>query len=123
MTTAVSVPLPPMPEAFHEAVKVILTNDKFKEIHYKNPEKQDEVVWKRGDGYIVVAQYIKLDYQQNQLVISGWVRSGSIIISFPERSLDGFYGFAVKDSTKKTIDKIVALAQQGQNLPNGQQAQ
>ena len=118
MRTTVAIPLPPMTEAFHEAAKAVLISEKFKETHYKNPEtKQDEIVWKRGDGYIMMAQYIKLEYQSAQLIICGWMRSGSIIISFPERNLDGLYGFAAKDSIKKIMNKIITLAQQGQQSP------
>lgn len=120
-TSIAVVPLPSMTEAFHEAAKAILISEKFKEIHYKNPEtNQDEIVWKRGDGYIMLGQYIKLDYQPTQLVISGWTRAGKILFSNPENDLDGLYGFAAKDAIRKVMYKIAALAQQGPQVPQGQ---
>ena len=108
-----------MPEAFHEAVKALLTKEKYREKKYKNPEtKEDEIVWQFGDGLLVLRRFIKLDYTPTQLIISGWLdpKGGLLANNRPEQSLDGgvlTYGNGAKVCVRKVIDQIIALAEQG----------
>ena len=123
MRTTYTIDLPPMPEAFHEAVKALLTKEKYKEVHYTNPDTgADEIVWKFGN-IMLLPRYIKLEYTASQLVISGWIEGKSNFFAKkkPEWSLEGSpltYGYALKESTRKVIEKIIALADKGrQTMP------
>ena len=118
MRTTYTIDLPPMPEAFHEAVRALLTREKYKETRYVNPETgADETVWKFSN-IMLLPRYIKLEYTPTQLVISGWMEGKSSLFAKkkPEWSLDGgplTYGYGVKESNRRVIEKIIALADQG----------
>ena len=126
MRSTYTIDLPPMPEAFHEAVKALLTKEKYRETHYKNREtKEDEIVWQFGDGLFVLRRFIKLEYTPTQLVISGWMdpKGGLLAPGRPERDLDGgllTYGSGAKECIRNTIEKIIALAEQGRQAYRNQ---
>jgi hypothetical protein len=121
MRTTYTIDLPPMPEAFHEAVKALLTREKYKETHYANPETgADETVWKFSN-IMLLPRYIKLEYTPTQLIISGWMEGKSSLFAKkkPEWSLDGSpltYGYGVKESNRRVIEKIIALAEKGRQI-------
>lgn len=127
MRSTYTIDLPPMPEAFHEAVKALLTKEKYKEKHYKNREtNEDEIVWQFGDGLFVLRRFIKLEYTPTQLIISGWMdpKGGLLAPKQPERSLEGgllTYGSGAKVCIKNVIDRIIALAEQGRQSVQRQQ--
>lgn len=52
--------------------------------------------------------FIKLDYQPNLLVVSGWICSGIGSLTMGEKDLSGFVAAVPKKSVQKTVDKIVA---------------
>ena len=77
----------------------------------------DEIVWKFSN-IMLLPRYIKLEYTPSQLVISGWMEGKSSLFAKkkPEWSLEGgplTYGYGVKESNRRVIEKIIALADKG----------
>ncbi len=104
--TTINIPLNNQdPNQVHERIKAILTADGYREQTYK----KNEIVWRKGLGLLTAMHFIKLDYQPNMLVVSGWVPLFGIFgVSFGEDQLSGVSAVIPKQSTQKTIDKIVA---------------
>ncbi len=74
---------------------------------YKKIEQNDEVVWKKGTGFLTAIQYIKIEYGDNTVIASGWIRPGaSGILELKEISLEGVAGSIPKKAVKKVLDKI-----------------
>ena len=59
------------PQVVDQIARNILIADDYREIDYNR-----EVVWKKGTGLMTAMHYIKLEYQGNTLVVSGWVQIG-----------------------------------------------
>lgn len=104
--TCVNIPLNQDPVQLHERIKAILVGDGYSETTYN----KTEIVWKKGTGLLTAMHFIKLDYQPNLLVVSGWICSGIGALTFGEKDLSGLYAIAPKKSVQKTVDKIVAAA-------------
>lgn len=103
--TCVNIPLNNQnPNQLHERIKAILSSDGYKEKTYQ----KNEIVWKKGTGMLTAMHFIKLDYQPNMLVVSGWISSGIGGLTFGEKDLSGFFAAIPKKSVQNTIDKIVA---------------
>lgn len=92
----------------HERIKAILSGDGYKEKTYK----KNEIVWKKGTGLLTAMHFIKLDYQPNMLIVSGWICSGIGSLTFGEMDLSGVVAVVPKKSVQKTVDKIVAAVGQ-----------
>ena len=56
------------PAIIDEQIRNILANDGYKLINYN-----DEMVWKMGTGLMTAMHYIKFEFSDNVLCISGWV--------------------------------------------------
>ena len=52
--------------------------------------------------------FIKLEYQQNMLVISGWIQMGIGPVGGREHDLNGITGKIPKQSVRNTIEKLKA---------------
>ena len=105
--TCVNIPLNNQdPAQLHERIKVILVGDGYHETTYN----KNEIVWKKGTGMLTAMHFIKLDYQPNMLIVSGWICSGIGGLTFGEKDLSGVYGAVPKRSVQNTIDKLVAAA-------------
>lgn len=74
---------------------------------YKKIDQKGEIVWKKGTGFLTAIQYIKIEYGDNTVIASGWIRAGaSGIIESKEIALDGVAGSIPKKAVKKVLDKI-----------------
>lgn len=73
---------------------------------YHQIEKNGEVVWKKGTGALTAMHFIKLEFRQNELIITGWVQIGLGSAGFNDMDLTGILGSLPKRSTFKTIQKI-----------------
>ena len=96
----------PFTEAFpitDSKIKSILSGDGYKEM-----DKNGEIIWKMGTGMMTAMHFIKLEYTENTVVISGWVQSGMGDIGGKEMNLKGFVGIIPKKQVLKTIDKVKA---------------
>lgn len=86
-------------EELEIAVMKILALDGFKPVNYKG-----ENCFKKGDGFWTAEEYIKTEYSEGEITISGW-----ILAYGKEKSLEGFMGFVPKKDCKKVIEKVLGL--------------
>lgn len=86
-------------ETLEIAIMKILALDGFSPVVY-NGEK----VYKKGDGFWAAEEYIKTEFLNNEITISGWV-----MVYGKEKELKGFVGCIPKKDCKKSIDKILEL--------------
>lgn len=88
--------------AAEAAIGGVLTGDGYHPINYRG-----EQVWKKGVGVMTAMHYIKVDWAEDHVVLSGWVQAGLGDDGFSEMAADnGVLAMAPKKSVKKTIEKI-----------------
>ena len=104
--TTVRIDFHQPPQVVDQMVRDILIADDYREIDYNR-----EVVWKKGTGLMTAMHYIKIEYQGNTLVVSGWVQIGVGSVGGKARDLEGFTASIPKKSVKKTIEKLRAAIQ------------
>ncbi len=78
----------------------ILISNGFKEFNYNG-----ENVYKKGIGFWTATKYIKIDFYQSNVSISGWVRNFGV----SENDLDGFVGAIPKATVTKVINDIINI--------------
>ena len=89
-------------EEADKIIRQILISDDYKEINYNR-----EVVWKKGTGMMTAMHFIKVEYDNEKAIISGWVQVGVGSVGGKEHNLNGFALVIPKKSVKKTIDKLI----------------
>lgn len=102
--TTVKVTFHQPQDLIDQHVREVLIGDDYREIDYNR-----EVVWKKGTGLMTAMHYIKLEYQDNTLIISGWVQIGIGSVGGKEHALSGITASIPKKSVLKTIDRIKAV--------------
>ncbi len=65
-----------------------------------------ELVWKKGSGLLTAMHFIKVEYNENGIELSGWVQTGIGNVGGKEMALEGFTGSIPKRSVLKTLEKI-----------------
>lgn len=88
-------------EEAYQIATGILNSDGYKQI-----DRNGETVWKKGTGAMTAMHFIKLEYQDGDLIISGWVQIGLGSSGLNDMDLTGFVSALPKKSTFKTIQKI-----------------
>lgn len=71
---------------------------------YQKAEQDGEVVWIKGDVKLSGVRGIKVDYGENQLKLSGWIKG----LIGGETPLHGIASVVIKRDVKKTMNKIEA---------------
>lgn len=99
--TIVNLPFNGAVDNVYNVVVSILQQNGYNEINYNG-----ETVWKKGTGLLTSMQYIKIEFAENILVVSGWVQSGIGSVGGGEMSLEGVVGALPKKSVMKVIKKI-----------------
>ena len=89
-------------ESYNTAVNILQANG-FKEVSYNG-----ETVWKKGTGLLTAMQYIKIEFTDTTLVVSGWVQAGVGSIGGNEMALNGIVAAVPKKSVRKVIEQIKA---------------
>ena len=87
-------------ESYNTTVNILQANG-FKEVSYNG-----ETVWKKGTGLLTAMQYIKIEFTDTTLVVSGWVQAGSV--GGNEMALNGIVAAVPKKSVMKVIEQIKA---------------
>lgn len=108
--TVIQLPINQDPAMLHDGITKLLTADGYHETTY-NKTGVNEIIWKKGTGFLTAMHFIKLDYQPGVLIVSGWIASGIDTLTFTEQPLEGFMAAIPKSSCKKTVDKIVQWVQ------------
>ncbi|MFQ6793350.1 hypothetical protein [Thomasclavelia sp.] len=85
-------------------IRMILMNDGYHEINYNG-----ERVWKKGTGLMTAMHYIKYEFSDNVICISGWVQIGVGELGGKERDLTGFTATIPKKSVAKTMAKMKSV--------------
>ncbi len=88
-------------EEVYQIATAILDSDGYKQI-----DRNGETVWKKGTGAMTAMHFIKLEFQDGDLIISGWVQIGLGSAGLNDMDLTGFIGAVPKKTTFKTIQKI-----------------
>ena len=89
-------------ESYNTAVNILQVNG-FKEVSYIG-----ETVWKKGTGLLTAMQYIKIEFTDTTLVVSGWVQAGVGSVGGNEMALNGIVAAVPKKSVMKVIEQIKA---------------
>ena len=69
---------------------------------YHPAEENGETVWIKGDVSLTGMKGIKVDYEQNTVKISGWIKG----LVGGETALQGIAGAATKHAVKKVMNEI-----------------
>ena len=107
--TFVQVPISVDPNLLNNALAALLSDKGYSQTVYKESGVQ-EVVWKKGTGMASAMKYIKLMYQPNMLIISGWLCPGMFSLTICEIPLKGGYAFIPKKSCMKIVEKLAQTA-------------
>ena len=108
--TFVQVPITGDPNAIDSAVAQLLQQEGYALTQY-NETGLNETVWKKGTGMATAMKFIKLLYQPNMLVISGWTCAGVGSVTVNEMPLKGIVGAVPKKSCMTTIKMVAQVAQ------------
>ncbi len=100
--TVIRVPFTANFETVNQTVTSILLSEGFSEKNING-----EACWKKGTGAATAMQYVKVEYTQNELVLSGWIQAGLGSVAGSEMDLTGFVGMVPKKALRKRLDKIV----------------
>ncbi len=73
---------------------------------YKKIDRNGEVIWKKGTGFLTAMQYIKIEYAPGMVVASGWIQAGLGSLEAPEMALHGAAAAIPKKSVMKVLEKI-----------------
>lgn len=68
-----------------------------------------ETVWKKGNGFLTAPQFLKIQYFGNYIEIAAWLKFAWLPFVYSgEMSLDGSFGFAVKEVLKERVNRLIA---------------
>ena len=70
---------------------------------YKNVEN----VWKKGTGIATSMHFIKIEYDESNVMIWGWTAAGLGSASMNEMGLTGFVGAVPKKMIRGTIEDLI----------------
>lgn len=100
-----------------EFVKFIV-QDFFSKEGFIYTEYKGEYVWRKGNGWVIAPQFIKVDYINGQIHIEAWLKNVLLPgVYFGEMNLKGGYGVLLKKELQKTVDMLIELLQQPVNQP------
>lgn len=84
-------------EIVEQKAEKILIND-----GYCKAEQDGEMIWTKGDIKVAGERNIKVDYGNEVVKLSGWIRG----MVGGETALHGIAGAVTKHSVKKTMEKL-----------------
>ena len=99
--TMINIPFQDNFDRVENKTKQILINNGFKEINRNN-----EIVWKKGTGFLTAMQFIKIEYNVNMVIVSAWVQMGIGNVGAGEMELSGVVAAIPKKQLMKTIQKL-----------------
>ncbi|MGN0459483.1 MAG: hypothetical protein ACI4HL_01070 [Ruminococcus sp.] len=87
-------------KAYKTATSILMENG-FKEI-----SRNGETVWKKGTGLLSAMKFVKLELDENSIILSAWVQAGLGSAGGSEMALDGVVLAVPKKSLMKVIEQI-----------------
>lgn len=88
-----------------------MMEDYLKKNGFKEKKRRGELVWQNGDGFLVMARFIRYEYSEGKLHLEAWVGK------FRENALKGFVGTLPKKIFKGSLEELLGLLHQP--LPQG----
>lgn len=88
-------------EEVQNTIEGVLAQSGFKKIQLNSEE-----VWKKGTGFLTAMQFIKVEYTENEVIISAWIKVGAGSLTGGEQELSGVVGAVPKKSLMKVVEKI-----------------
>lgn len=85
-------------------INLILQDSNFHQTSLRTGEN----VWKKGTGLMTAMQFVKVEYGDDEAILSAWVQSGIGSFGGKEMDLTGFVAGIPKKSLIKTLEKIKA---------------
>ena len=86
-------------------IEDFLTSEGFSLIEYQGEPN----VWEKGIGMATAREYIKVDIQDKNVELSGWIHAGISNSGKREKDLDGVVGSIPKKEVRKRMEKILLL--------------
>ena len=83
-------------------ISTILSQKGFKPTTLKTGEK----VWKKGNGILTAMQFVKVDFSQNEFVMSAWVQVGIGSLGGGEMDLTGVVAIIPKKQLMTVLEEI-----------------
>ncbi len=83
-------------------ISAILYQKGFKTTTLKTGEK----VWKKGTGLMTAMQFVKVDFGQNEFIMSAWVQAGIGSVGGGEMDLTGVVAALPKRQLMKVLEEI-----------------
>lgn len=83
-------------EAERKAVQILMNDG------YYEAEQDGEMIWIKGDAKLTGVRAIKVDYYNDKVKLSGWIRG----LVGGETPLHGIAGAVTKRDVKKTMEKL-----------------
>lgn len=89
-----------------EQVQNKIRNVLFKNGFSENVISTREKVWKKGNGFLLPMQFVKIEYSQNYFMVSSWVQDGIGDIRGSETHLSGLIAIIPKQQLRKVVEEI-----------------
>lgn len=84
---------------------------------FKKKMHKGQEVWQEGDGFLVMARFVRYEYTEGSLHLEAWVGKGR------ENPLKGFIGALPKKMFREGLEELIGVLRQplpeGQELPDG----
>ena len=100
--TSMTIPYSCSLDEAQEKISSILSKKKFKMTTIKTGEN----VWKKGTGLMTAMQFVKVDFGQNECVLSAWIQVGLGSVGGGEMDLTGVVGALPKKQLMKVLEEI-----------------
>lgn len=100
-----------------EFVQMIAT-DFFEKEGFVYTEYKGENVWKKGNGFLTLPQFIKLDYRDGTVYVDAWLKYAALPgVYCGEMGITGFYAALPKSMLKNNISALMNLLSQHVSAP------
>ncbi len=84
---------------------------------FKKKMHKGQEVWQEGDGFLVMARFVRYEYAEGKIHLEAWVGKGR------ENPLKGFVGALPKKMFREGLEELIGLLHQplpqGQTTPQG----
>ncbi|MBR3083228.1 MAG: hypothetical protein IKH03_01460 [Oscillospiraceae bacterium] len=74
--------------------------------YHQKTIKSGENVWKKGTGFWSGMKFIKAEYSDNKVLLSGWIQVGIGILGGEEQDLTGVIGAYPKKQVMKVLQEL-----------------